>query len=82
MDDRNYQLMDWVYEIVDTWYFRSRFSEKIGEWVAEAKKEPFVANNCILEPGDCWFQYGKSREEVLEKLKAEVIPWMRRPTRR
>jgi hypothetical protein len=55
------------------WFFRTRLLGD-GQWMGEAKRTPFAAQNAVEEPAgdDLWFDFANSRERVLAKLKREV----------
>ncbi len=46
-------------------------------WLAEAKRadQPFCAQHALAEPldHDVWFEFGRTSDEALRKLKAELL---------
>lgn len=44
------------------------------QFIALAKREPFVNFHLIYEPGEVWFEFGASAADALAKLTAEVAP--------
>lgn len=60
--------------VENNWYFQARRCRNgLSGFMGFAKREPFMNKDCsIMEPGDVWFQFGETINEVMEKLKAEV----------
>lgn len=45
-----------------------------GEFVAFAKRVPFVADaHFAYEPDDMWFEFGATEEEALRNLKRSLL---------
>lgn len=69
------------------WFIASRrafhHSTLNNQFVAWAKRGPHVTQNPVLEPGDVWFDFGRTREEAVAGILAELkslpkpSPWRR-----
>jgi hypothetical protein len=45
-----------------------------SEFVALAKREPFINGHPIKEPGDVWFEFGATAADAVARLRKELIP--------
>jgi hypothetical protein len=56
------------------WHFlvrRAPYSRRL--WIAFAKREPFThEGHALHEQGEMWFELGKSEEDALQRVRAEV----------
>ena len=55
----------------DKWWYRIAKSSNGDEYIILAKKEKFVLPEFepVLEPGELWFEFGKTTDEALDNIK-------------
>ncbi|MBR0871189.1 hypothetical protein JQ633_12530 [Bradyrhizobium tropiciagri] len=58
---------------MEGWHFHVHASHAGGDFIAMAKKEPFVNGDPLREPGDVWFEFGASPDEAMAKLKRSLL---------
>ncbi len=55
----------------DGWWYRIAKSPNGGGYIILAKKDRFVLPEFepILEPGELWFEFGKTEDEALDNMR-------------
>ena len=67
---------DWECAATERWggyWISVGMFERGTEWIATAVKcPPALRGHPMLEPGDLWFEFGKSADEAVERLKRSL----------
>lgn len=60
---------------IGDWYFAASPPAKISQWTVWCSRIKLAESSPAFEPDykEIWFEFGRTKEEATEKLKAEVF---------